>query len=59
MRKAKAQDCKAIPRHAVRRCITKKLLAVGPEKQNAVGKGKRYGEPKTTKRYREKTFSAP
>ena len=49
VRKAKAQDCKAIPRHAMRRCNTKQLLAVGPEKLHTVGTKQKHGDTETYK----------
>ena len=49
VRKAKAQDCIAIPRHAVRRCNKKQLLAVGPEKLHTVGTKQKHGDTETNK----------
>ena len=49
VRKAKAQDCIAIPRHAVRRCNKKQLLAVGPEKLHTVGTKQKHGDTETYK----------
>ena len=59
VRKANAQDCKGNTKASSAAVHYKQLLAVGPEKQYAVGTEKSYGEPKTTKRYHEKTISAP
>ena len=47
IRKAKAEDCKAIPRHAVRRCITNNYSPSDRRKNTA--------SPKATERYHEKT----